>query len=498
MKRIIAIILTFSLCFSLFFLKYDNKASADVITATTIGGLSYALMNSWGISFTAGNSSSSSVSSWMTNNVESYVNERGGSIVSVFGGDAARIVAGKLVVGHQIYNGLVGFLNWLSDKFGLSDQDSNLNQGSIGDIPLDTEINGTISNVPGSGFGVCFYNDASGGYGGYNKAQAYNAGNFIGTVRDAGSNQAFTGSFSLVYVGGSTFQVSASRIRTADGKSISNQKWNITLSGVQVENTLSWNGENYLTPTVLNPDKEWTGTIGGQDWPDTNLDELIGSVFEDVADNNLIVEGEVIDVPIPTPTPMPIDPDTPLGEVPWEGLDNNLSDLYNQGLEEIGAIGDAQNAITDAVADQTGALTGALAGNAGIISGAIGQAVSDVQEAISEQTQTLSESASVTAEATESIAESLEDEEIDWQKFDLRGLFPFCIPFDIYNMLDALVASPKAPHVQLPFVIESIGFSYTIDLDFSAFDQVASVMRTMELIVYGIALAWATSKVIKW
>lgn len=109
-------------------------------------------------------------------------------------------------------------------------------------------------------------------------------------------------------------------------------------------------------------------------------------------------------------------------------MDTNLQNLYNQGLEEIGAIGDAQDAITDAVAEQTGALEGAIADNAGVVSGAIDQAVSDIQDAISEQTQTLSESASATAEATETIAEALEDEAIDWQKFDLRGLFPFCIP----------------------------------------------------------------------
>ena len=39
---------------------------------------------------------------------------------------------------------------------------------------------------------------------------------------------------------------------------------------------------------------------------------------------------------------MPIDPDLPLGDVPWEGLDNNLKQLYEQGLQEIGTIGEAK------------------------------------------------------------------------------------------------------------------------------------------------------------
>lgn len=83
-------------------------------------------------------------------------------------------------------------------------------------------------------------------------------------------------------------------------------------------------------------------------------------------------------------------------------------------------------------------------------------------------------------------------------KFDLRELFPFCIPFDIYRLLSSFDATPQAPHVRLPIVIQSIGFSYTMDLDFSAWDPVAQAMRTAELIVYAIGLAWATGKVIKW
>ena len=83
-------------------------------------------------------------------------------------------------------------------------------------------------------------------------------------------------------------------------------------------------------------------------------------------------------------------------------------------------------------------------------------------------------------------------------KFDLRELFPFCIPFDIYRLLSSFDATPQAPHVRLPIVIQSIGFSYTLDLDFSAWNPVAQAMRTAELIVYAIGLAWATGKVIKW
>lgn len=80
---------------------------------------------------------------------------------------------------------------------------------------------------------------------------------------------------------------------------------------------------------------------------------------------------------------------------------------------------------------------------------------------------------------------------------DLRNYFPFCIPWDLYDMVTILVADPVAPHVQYPFVIEPLNINYTIDLDFSQFDSVAAVLRTMELLAAGIGLALMTKRLIQ-
>lgn len=495
--KVLAIILV--ICLLIFVcIQVNNRiAYADALTASIIAGSSYALMNSWGISFNAISASGGGMENFLVGEINDYATQQGSSLIELFGSEVARAVTGKLVVGYQLYNGIKNFVNWLSDKFDLGVDETTLSDGFPFGVDTLTQVDESVSST-----GISVIQNG-------NSVFMYYNGNYVAvsTYKYNGPSYMALESPSLlgytlsVNEGGKTIFETTWLVRYIPREGGDYQYWtnvNTTTTNLTaiIEDGLSWNGLNYVQPTVLNPSQEWVGDFG---YPsDTNLDQLIGQVFDDVADNNIDVDGEVIDVPTPPPTPVPIDPDTPLSDVPWEGMDNNLQNLYNQGLEEIGAIGDAQDAITDAVAEQTGALEGAIAGNAGVVSGAIGQAVSDVQEAIQDQTTALDQSLSATAEGVETIAEALEDETIDWQKFDLRGLFPFCIPFDIYNMLEALDASPTAPHVQLPFVIESIGFSYTIDLDFSSFDQVASVMRTMELIVYGIALAWATSKVIKW
>lgn len=115
-----------------------------------------------------------------------------------------------------------------------------------------------------------------------------------------------------------------------------------------------------------------------------------------------------------------------------------------------------------------------------------------------QQQQQINQSTQSIKDSIEQITETPTSEDLPDFKFDLRELFPFCIPFDIYRLLSSFDAEPEAPHVQLPIVIDSINFRYNLDLDFSSWNPVAQAMRTAELIVYAIGLAWATGKVIKW
>lgn len=78
----------------------------------------------------------------------------------------------------------------------------------------------------------------------------------------------------------------------------------------------------------------------------------------------------------------------------------------------------------------------------------------------------------------------------------LKDFFPFCIPFDLYNMMHALCAEPEAPKFQ--FATSFLGQVYTVDIDLSAWDNVAATIRYMVVAIYIVALAVATRKFIKW
>lgn len=78
----------------------------------------------------------------------------------------------------------------------------------------------------------------------------------------------------------------------------------------------------------------------------------------------------------------------------------------------------------------------------------------------------------------------------------LEEVFPFCIPFDIVKLIKGLRAERQAPHFEWTFESELFGFSYTFDIDLAEFNDVAAILRTMELIVFIIGLAVATRALI--
>lgn len=75
-RKIICSVLVFVMIFSVFAVSRE-KAFADPFTAYQIASASYAMFNSWGISFTAGNATAQGMSNFMTQQVENYVNSQG-------------------------------------------------------------------------------------------------------------------------------------------------------------------------------------------------------------------------------------------------------------------------------------------------------------------------------------------------------------------------------------------------------------------------------------
>lgn len=78
---------------------------------------------------------------------------------------------------------------------------------------------------------------------------------------------------------------------------------------------------------------------------------------------------------------------------------------------------------------------------------------------------------------------------------DLANVFPFCIPFDLYSILQVFKNDNReAPKITFTFP-ESIG-GWEIEIDLSPFDSVASILRTLELILFIIGLAVNTRNLI--
>lgn len=80
----------------------------------------------------------------------------------------------------------------------------------------------------------------------------------------------------------------------------------------------------------------------------------------------------------------------------------------------------------------------------------------------------------------------------------IKEKFPFCIPFDIIEAFSVLESTErKAPAFTVPLKVDRYNFYHEIDVDLSMFDEVAELMRTMELILFIIGLGFSTKTLMK-
>lgn len=79
----------------------------------------------------------------------------------------------------------------------------------------------------------------------------------------------------------------------------------------------------------------------------------------------------------------------------------------------------------------------------------------------------------------------------------LSEVFPFCIPFDMYDLMTILVAEPEAISFDCTLYFGPYLGEYTLTIDLSVFDPVAKVVRTMELLLYMFGLMLITRSLIR-
>lgn len=88
--------------------------------------------------------------------------------------------------------------------------------------------------------------------------------------------------------------------------------------------------------------------------------------------------------------------------------------------------------------------------------------------------------------------------DINDYKVNLKGVFPFCIPFDYISLLQALSAEPEAPSFEVPLVIPMLDIEEHYEMDLSMFDDIMVIFRRLELVGFIIGLMFITYKMIKW
>lgn len=80
---------------------------------------------------------------------------------------------------------------------------------------------------------------------------------------------------------------------------------------------------------------------------------------------------------------------------------------------------------------------------------------------------------------------------------DLETKFPFCIPWDIMYCFKRFETTEReAPHITWDFESTIFGDLGTIDIDLKAYDDVAEILRALEIILFLVGLALATRKLI--
>lgn len=80
---------------------------------------------------------------------------------------------------------------------------------------------------------------------------------------------------------------------------------------------------------------------------------------------------------------------------------------------------------------------------------------------------------------------------------DVRKIFPFCIPFDIVDMIRGLRAEKAPPVFHFDYYFKGIDYTFTVDVDLSDYDKYIKLFRGGMVIFFVLALMWLTVKVSK-
>ena len=151
-----------------------------------------------------------------------------------------------------------------------------------------------------------------------------------------------------------------------------------------------------------------------------------------------------------------------------------------------GAIG---NELTD-IEDLLAGISGSLAGTK---TGALSNLISWIQTIAQELAEVKEKVSTLPTDIAEAVSQAVTPSaSAGAYAMELTDFFPFCLPYDLYEFLTILRATPEAPVFTWPINVPAIGLEYEIKIDLSPWDGVASLFRKLELLAFCVGLAYVS------
>lgn len=230
----------------------------------------------------------------------------------------------------------------------------------------------------------------------------------------------------------------------------------------------AWTGSSVLVPDI--PD-------GYDDLPRLiNPDALSGDNF--IPGTNLwerLISGGAYDIPI--------------------GLDITDEDRYLYPFE--------LTKIRQLLGELTGTLEGAkenVGYGEGAIAGEAGQTIAGTADKVIADTLEQAQAGAGEAEGEGEAGGEASKEEAEKYTADWTGLFPFCIPFDLIDMLKAMQSNRVAPVIDIPVKFHfgnAVNYDHTFTVDFDDYSEFIEIFRVLQIVGFSVGLILITRQIIK-
>lgn len=238
--------------------------------------------------------------------------------------------------------------------------------------------------------------------------------------------------------------------------------------------TVSLGASSVDSGTIEMQEKEYTATVDGLALTDT-FDTSLASEEYDFWTKNGLTISDTASLPLSVPASIP---DT-VSKTQTEVVEGTATKAETAVIEDTIAgtdTGTATLGFLDSILSWLEKIWNAIKSLIGGITAPIVNSLTDVIAAVK----------SVAVSITDVL--TLKFSSVDSYTLNLTAFFPFCIPYDLYDMLAAFAAEPEAP--VFTFATGFLGNVYTVDIDLSPWNSVAKTVRAIQLCICIVGLAF--------